>query len=376
MAWAALLIGVKEDVALVALCFGLYVAAVHRRPIGLALAVAAAVAFGLLVWIVIPGWIQTPYFALFNRWLHLGRTPVELILSPVLQPAAFFGTLLQPERLGYLAMLVAPLACLPLLAPDVLAVGVFPLASNLLSSTEGQYTIRAHYTAALTAVLIAATVVGGRRAAAWLGRLDVSDRCVLAGLAATTLVASLAFSPMPWSRDAFARKQFWTASPAMACRGSPVVPPEASVSAANHLGAHFALRRTLRLFPDGWETADIVLVDVGGRTMSGPRHIPTLSAAPPRPRGDEEAARGRRRPGRLRPRSAIVGVRRQADRPSRRIGDRSRRGEPDPGGRARGAGRPRTPGDAAGPVHLDGRRGDGPEPRASRRAWPPPAAAL
>jgi len=144
-----------------------------------------------------------------------------LILSPVLKPAAFFGTLLRPECLGYLAMLVAPLAGLPLLAPEVLAVGIFPLASNLLSSAEGQYTIRAHYTAALTAVLLAATVVGGRRAAARLRRADADGSRIVVGLAATTLAASLAFSPMPWSRDVFARKQFWTAAPVKACRESP-----------------------------------------------------------------------------------------------------------------------------------------------------------
>lgn len=270
VAWAALLIPVKEDMALVAACFGLYVAAAHRRPIGLALAGLAAVAFGLLVWVVIPGWIQTPYFALFNRWLHLGRTPVELLASPVLQPAAVFGTLLQPERLGYLAMLVVPLAGLPLFAPEILAVGIFPLASNLLSSAEGQYTIRAHYTAALTAVLVAAAVVGGRRAAAWLDGCEIARRRMLVGLAATTLVASLSFSPMPWSRDAFARKQFWTATPRDGLsRLAAAVPPDASVSAANHLGAHFALRRTLRLFPDGWDTADVVLVDIDGREYVG-----------------------------------------------------------------------------------------------------------
>lgn len=268
--WAALLVLVKEDMALVAACFGLYVTAAHRRPVGLALTGGATAAFGLLVWIVIPGWIQTPYLALFNRWHHLGRTPVELVLSPVLQPAAFFGTLLQPERLGYLALLVAPLACLPLLAPDVLAVGIFPLASNLLSSAEGQYTIRAHYTAALTAVLIAATAVGGRRAAAWLGRADGADNRITAGLVAAALAASLSFSPMPWSRDAFARKQFRTAAPRDGLsRIAAAVPRDASVSAANHLGAHFALRKTLRLFPDGWETADIVLVDVAGRDYVG-----------------------------------------------------------------------------------------------------------
>jgi len=167
-------------------------------------------------------------------------------------------------------MLVVPLAGLPLLAPEILAVGLFPLASNLLSTAEGQYTIRAHYTTALTAVLVAATVVGGRRAATRLGRVDAAGKRILVGLAATTLVASLSFSPMPWSRDAFARKQFWTAAPRDGLsRLAALVPPGASVSAANHLGAHFALRETLRLFPDGWETADVVLVDVGGRDYVG-----------------------------------------------------------------------------------------------------------
>jgi hypothetical protein len=95
-------------------------------------------------------------------------------------------------------------------------------------------------------------------------------RCVVVGLAATTLAASLFFSPMPWSRDAFARKQFWSAAPRDGLsRLAAVVPPEASVSAANHLGAHFALRKTLRLFPDGWETADVVLVDITGRDYVG-----------------------------------------------------------------------------------------------------------
>lgn len=268
--WAALLILVKEDMALVAVCFGLYVALSHRRPAGLVLAGVATAAFGLLVWVVIPGWIGTPYFALFNRWPHLGRTPVELLLSPILQPAAFFGALLQPERLGYLVLLVVPLAGLPLFAPEILAVGLAPLASNLLSGAEGQYTIRTHYTAALTPIFVVAAVVGGRRAATWLEGAGSATTRVTAGLFAAAVAASLSFSPMPWSRDAFARKQFWNAAPR---EGLPpivaAIPRDASVSAANHLGAHLALRKTLRLFPDGWETADFVVVDVAGREYVG-----------------------------------------------------------------------------------------------------------
>src|SRR5207302_9986965 len=47
LVWASLLMLVKEDMALVALTFGLYVAAVHRRPSGLGLAATAAATFVL-----------------------------------------------------------------------------------------------------------------------------------------------------------------------------------------------------------------------------------------------------------------------------------------------------------------------------------------
>ena len=270
LAWAGLLILVKEDMALVALTFGLYVAAVHRRPSGLGLAATAAAAFVLLIFVVIPSWIQTPYFSVFNRWRHLGNTPWELIASPVLRPDVFFSTVLQPERLGYLVLLLVPLAGLPLLAPEVLAVGLPPLVSNLLSSTEMQYTIRGHYTAALTPILIAAAVVGSRRAAVWVEVRGWRPRAILGTMAATSVIASMTFSPLPWSQDPFARKQFWDAYPRPAVAAIAArIPSGASVSAANQVGAHGALRNAIYSFPDGVDRADFVIVDVSGRDYVG-----------------------------------------------------------------------------------------------------------
>jgi len=256
--------------ALVSLTFGLYVAAVHRRPSGLGLAAAAVTVFALLIWVVIPSWTQTPYFSVHNRWRHLGNTPWELIASPVLHPDVFFGTILQPERLGYLAMLVVPLAGLPLLAPEILAVGLPPLVSNLLSNIEMQYTIRGHYTTALTPILIAAAVVGSRRAAVWVEERGWSPRAVLAAMVATSVHGCVTFSPLPWSQDPFARKQFWDmnlrpAVNAIAAR----IPPDASVSAANHVGAHLALRNAIYPFPTGMDRADYVIVDVSGLDYIG-----------------------------------------------------------------------------------------------------------
>ena len=270
LAWAGLLMLVKEDMALVALTFGLYVAAVHRRPSGLGLAATAAATFVLLIAVVIPSWIQSPYLSVFNRWRHLGNTPWEIIASPVLRPDVFFSTVLQPERLGYLVLLLIPLAGLPLLAPEVLAVGLPPLVSNLLSSTEMQYTIRGHYTAALTPILIAAAVVGSRRAAVWIEGLGCRPRAVLAAMATTSVIASMAFSPLPWSQDPFARKQFWNVTPRIGLATfTSQIPSDASVSAANHLGAHFSFRKEIDIYPSGFETDDFVLVDLSGLDYVG-----------------------------------------------------------------------------------------------------------
>src|SRR5438309_2807968 len=270
LVWAGLLMLVKEDMALVSLTFGLYVAAVHRRPSGLGLAAAAVTVFALLIWVVIPSWTQTPYFSVHNRWRYLGNTPWELIASPVLHPDVFFGTILQPERLGYLAMLVVPLAGLPLLAPEILAVGLPPLVSNLLSNIEMQYTIRGHYTAALTPILIAAAVVGSRRAATWAQERGWRPSAVLAAMAATSVIASVTFSPLPWSQDPFARKQFWDVNPRPAVTAIAArIPSDASVSAANHIGAHLALRNAIYPFPVGVDRADYVIVDVSGLDYIG-----------------------------------------------------------------------------------------------------------
>jgi uncharacterized membrane protein len=265
LVWAGLLMLVKEDMTLVSLTFGLYVAAVHRRLSGLGLAATAAATFALLIWFVIPSWIQSPYFSVFNRWGHLGNTPWELLASPVLRPAVFLGTILQPERLGYLVLLLVPLVGLPLLAPEILAIGLPPLVSNLLSSSEMQYTIRGQYTATLTPILIASAVVGSRRAGVWIERLSWHPRAVLAAMAATSVIASVTFSPLPWSQDPFARKQFWDANPRPAVAAIIArIPSDASVSAANHVGAHVALRNAIYLFPAGVDKADFVIVDVSG----------------------------------------------------------------------------------------------------------------
>src|SRR2546428_6830347 len=167
-------------------------------------------------------------------------------------------------------MLVVPLAGLPLLAPEVLAVALPPVVSNLLSTNEMQYTIRGQYTAALTPILITAAVVGSRRAAVWVEERGWSPRAVLAAMVATSVIASVTFSPLPWSQDPFARKQFWDMNqrPAVSAIAARI-PPDASGSAANHVGAHLSLRDAIYPFPVEMDRADFVIVDVSGLDYIG-----------------------------------------------------------------------------------------------------------
>jgi uncharacterized membrane protein len=268
--WAALLVFVKEDMALLALGFGLYAALCHKRREGYYLAAGTAAAFSLLVWVIVPNWSGHSYFAPFNRWQRFGDTPFALLIAPITNPKIFFGSLVQVERLGYLLLLITPLGGLPLLAPEVLMVGLPTLVSNFFSDVEAQYTIRSHYTAGLTPVMLTAAMVGGRRAVAWLTRRALSPNALLAGLSVTALFSSLFFSPMPWSQDASARKHFWSAFARSGLSGiGRLIPPEVSLSSANHLGAHFSFRKEIHLFPIGMDSTDLVLVDVAGLDYVG-----------------------------------------------------------------------------------------------------------
>src|SRR2546425_9697158 len=74
LVWACLLMLVKEDMVLVSLTFGLYVAAVHRRPRGLGVAAAAAPGVALLGLGVIPSRVSSPPFLVHNRLGRFGNT--------------------------------------------------------------------------------------------------------------------------------------------------------------------------------------------------------------------------------------------------------------------------------------------------------------
>jgi uncharacterized membrane protein len=79
----------------------------------------------------------------------------------------YAAMLSDPARWRYLGGLLAAAAFLPLLAPEMLLLGLPVLAANLLSNFPGQFSGEQHYSAPLVAVFIIAAIYGAGRLLRW-----------------------------------------------------------------------------------------------------------------------------------------------------------------------------------------------------------------
>ena len=149
----------KEDVGLVVLSCGLYIAAFQRRfHLG-----TAVMLLGVL-WVFVGVGLIVPYFggdhasAYFDRYRALGDSWLEVVLSPLLRPGEFLAAVWTPGTARYLTMVLSPFAFLPVLAPKQLVLALPPLAVNLLSRDEVMRSGTYHYEALLLPGLYVAFV--------------------------------------------------------------------------------------------------------------------------------------------------------------------------------------------------------------------------
>jgi len=172
-----------------------------------------------------------------------------------------------PARWGYVFGLLASVGFLPLVAPELLLLGLPVLAANLLSNFPGQYSGEQHYSAPLVAVLVIAAIYGTRRL---VDHASLREACGQT-LKVTTLIATLLWLAgwslsyhtshgwTPWST----RTEGYHLSPTAARLPdfAAQVPPAAVVSASAAIHPHLAHRRVIYIFPTLQEATQL-LVDV------------------------------------------------------------------------------------------------------------------
>ncbi len=179
-----------------------------------------------------------------------------------------WGEMLQdPARWRYLIGLLAAVGFLPLLAPELLILGLPLLLANFFSNFPGQYSGEQHYSAPLVVAFIIAAIYGTRR---WTERTSLREingqtlrMASLIGATLWILAWSLSYHALHGWTPLSMRTETYVTTPAARQVASLIdqIPAEAVVSASAAIHPHLAHRHIVYVFPTV-EEADYIFVDV------------------------------------------------------------------------------------------------------------------
>jgi uncharacterized membrane protein len=232
---------VKEDVSLVVVPLGVWVALRRDRRIGVMTIVGSLGYMAIAMFVIMRSLIGVPTR---NLWRIPFGGISGLITTTIYRPGELFDHLRSDGRPWYIWQMLFPSGWAALRLPDIAAISGLVMFTNLLSVFWYQYQIQYHYSLiavpALTLGAVHATgVLRGRR-----------RRITVAAVALTALWSSILWGPLPWSRNDLAH---WAPSHpgARAARRIIEQVPEDAVLSAHHLVApHLAHRQLVYMFPN------------------------------------------------------------------------------------------------------------------------------
>lgn len=243
-----LLLLVKEDVAVLTVPLGLYVARFHNRRAGLATVVLSVVWFLLAFYVVIPAF--NPAGPLYASRLALGGITGTLE-ALVTRPFDVIRLVVSENKPWFLLQLIAPLAALSLVGWRVGLIAAGTLLVNLLSTFPYQYSIQYHYTTLIVPVLVAAAIFGVAGLRTVRGRTRMS--AVVLAAAGT---GAFLWGPLPWTRDPGPIGDPSSAFAVDARRAIATIPATASVAVLPSLVPHLSQRQEIFEFPNPWRATN------------------------------------------------------------------------------------------------------------------------
>ena len=258
---ASLAMTTKEHVPLGVAVMGWYAWQHGRKALGLTTVALALTWLTVAFVIVLPSHNPQGASPYLDRYTSLGSSPLEVARTVVTEPKAPFELLLEPNRLRYLATLLAPLGFLPLLSPATLAMALPDVALNLLSNFPAQYGFQAHYGAVVAPFLVISAILG----AGALARLlrGGSSRAAAVFLALVVLALSLQSAARHIWAPLLDHTPRVTQHERRATSVLAQLPKDAAVAATSGLNPHLSQRERLSRFPDLGE-ADYIAIDVTG----------------------------------------------------------------------------------------------------------------
>lgn len=228
----------------------------------------SAVIHGLGLILVSTLWFLIATFAVVAPLarLYFG-TAGPIYLTSRYTDTGVLSLLQDPARWRYILGLLAAVGFLPLLAPELLILGLPVLIANFLSNFPGQYSGEQHYSAPLVVAFILAAIYGLRRLINKVSLHEDNGRsfktttliCVSLWLLSWVLGYHAGHGWTPLST----RTEIYSMNPAAArlLDFLAQIPSDAVVSASAAIHPHLAHRRVIYVFPTVQE-ADYLLVDV------------------------------------------------------------------------------------------------------------------
>ena len=243
---------VKEDVSLVIVPLGIWVAIRRDRRIGV-LTVLGSVAFmAVAMFVVMRSLIGVPTR---NTWRIPFGGVRGVIDTTITNPTQLVEHLRSDGRPWYLVQMTAPFAWLFARLPDVAMISALVLFTNILSTFWYQYQIDYHYSLIAVPALAIGTVyaIGAirDRVVKIRGRsLGVrSTPLALGALATVTLLTAYLWAPMPWGRTPMFYGNTDNVYATTARELFELIPDDAVVSTNYRLTPHLAYRHEIYQFP-------------------------------------------------------------------------------------------------------------------------------
>ncbi|MBE7550204.1 MAG: DUF2079 domain-containing protein [Anaerolineales bacterium] len=274
--WAIIAMATKETLPPLTAMLGLWLVATKELPPfpppnreGVAVSRRrSAVIHGFILILISTLWFLIATFVIVAPLArqHFG-TAGPIYLANRYTQAEMLSLLQDPARWQYLLGLLAAVGFLPLLAPELLVLGLPVLIANLLSNFPGQYSGEQHYSAPLVVAFIVAAIFGLRRLISRASLREETGQSfkittlisVLLWLLAWVLGYHAIYGWTPLS----ARREIYSMRPAAVRLPDFLaqIPADAVVSASAAIHPHLAHRQVIYVFPTVQE-ANYLLVDV------------------------------------------------------------------------------------------------------------------
>lgn len=235
---------VKEDVSLVVVPLGVWVAIKRDRRIGL-LTIFGSVAFmAVAMFLVMRSLIGVPTR---NGWRIPFGGPTGFIETSLRDPTQVIDHLRRQGRPWYLWQMTFPLAFMFFRKPSVAAISALVLFTNILSTFWYQFHIQYHY----SLVAVPALIMGTTYALGSIPRTGRWNRGQsIAAVGACTLIAAYVWAPMPFARTTLS---YWAPDHPVAVASRDIitdVPDGVVVAAHFRMTPHLAYRKEIYQFPN------------------------------------------------------------------------------------------------------------------------------